>query len=196
MTKKIIKYVFLTMFLGVSVSMLLISGCDRGGPKPGTVPDEAKKAGRSVDSFPAADEDYFHDMDGAIALKDYEVKGRNTWIVWTGGNDRLWDKLTVLSAGALDLLKTVSNHPSLKFSRDNRWEYLGVVNEPGFEKGTGPDPDRFGLWLDKRSAGSPPDPFEVSGGEGWGSRQEYSSRFLLRLGHGNRRSSPFSESGF
>src|SRR2546423_6864208 len=145
------------------------------GPQPGSVPDEARQANRPASSFAAAEEDYFHDMDqqkdGVIALTGDEIKGRNTWIVWTGGNDRLWDKLTVDSFGALDLLKTISSYPNpvsmnpkdkLKFSRDNRWAYLGLVNEPCFEKPTGPDPDRFGLWLDKRivSPDCPPDPFE------------------------------------
>ena len=58
------------------------------------VPDEAKQAGRDAASFPPADEDYFHDMDGGLALTADEVKGRNMWIVWTGGNDRFWDRLT------------------------------------------------------------------------------------------------------
>nr|QEO74812.1 hypothetical protein [uncultured bacterium] len=129
-------------------------------PLPGTVPDEAKLAGRAPNSFPAADEDYFRDMDGGVPLTPEEVKGRNTWVVWTGGNDRFWDKIGVTSFGALDLLKTVSSHPSLKFSRDNRWNYLGLVNEPCFEKPSGPDPARYGLWLDKRTADCPPDPFE------------------------------------
>jgi len=137
----------------------MLSGCQRP-PQPGTVPDEAKLAKRTIESFPAADEDYFHDMDGGVALNAEEVKGRNTWIVWTGGNDRLWGKLTGLSFGALDFLKTISSHPGLKFSRDNRWSYLGLVNEPGFEKANGPDPERFGLWLDKRSANTDSDPFE------------------------------------
>ena len=133
-------------------------------PLPGTVLDEAKQANRPASSFLAADEDYFHDMDqtkdGIVHLGPNEVKGRNTWIVWTGGNDRLWDKLTVSSFGALDFLKTLSSHPSLKFNRSKRWNYLGLVNEPGFEQATGPNPERHGLWLDKRSAGNVPDPFE------------------------------------
>ncbi|HKG20558.1 MAG TPA: hypothetical protein VKC34_01550, partial [Blastocatellia bacterium] len=144
----------------MSVSLILTSGCRKKGPEPGTVPDEARVVNRAPGSFPGADEDYFHAMDGAIQLTPEEVKGRNTWIVWTGGNDRFWDKISASSFGALDFLKTLSSHPSLKFSRDNRWNYLGLVNEPGFEKASGPDPERFGLWLDKRSAGSPPDPFE------------------------------------
>jgi hypothetical protein len=136
-----------------------LAGCT-SSTKPGTVLDEARRAGRPVSSLAAADEDYFHAMDGALPLTPDEIKGRNTWIVWTGGDDRLWDILSAKSVGALDFLKTLSSHPSLKFSRDNRWSYLGLVNEPCFEKATGPDPERFGLWLDKRSKDCPPDPFE------------------------------------
>ena len=33
-------------------------------------------------------------------------------------------------------------------SRDVRWRYYGLVNEPCFEKAKGPD--EYGLWLDKR----------------------------------------------
>ena len=33
------------------------------------------------------------------------------------------------------------------------------MNEPCFDKPTGPDPDHFGLWLDKRRADCAPDPF-------------------------------------
>jgi hypothetical protein len=148
--------------LGAAAWLLIaiVSGCSQNQPKPGTVLDEARAAGRTPESLPAADEDYFHDMDGALPLSADEVKGRNTWIVWTGGDDHLWDKIATLSVGSLDFLKTLSSHPSLKFSRDNRWNYLGLVNEPCFEKATGPDPERFGLWLDKRSANCPPDPFE------------------------------------
>ncbi len=63
-----------------------------------------------------------------------EIKGRNMWLVWTGGNDRLWDAMTVKSVGTFDLLKTISSYPGLKASRDNRWNYLGLVNEPCFKK--------------------------------------------------------------
>ena len=60
-------------------------------PEPGTIKDEALMVGRTAESFPAADEDYFHDMDGGVELTANEIKGRNNWIVWTGGNDRFWD---------------------------------------------------------------------------------------------------------
>jgi hypothetical protein len=160
---------------------VFFSSCDKKEPAPGTVLDEARKAGRNADSFPAADEDYFHDMDqnkdGVIPLTANEIKGRNAWIVWTGGNDRFWDLLSARSVGALDFLKTLSSYdperdPKVRpedkeklkkayyANRSNRWYYLGLVNEPCFVKATGPDPQRFGLWLDKRDPNCPSDPFE------------------------------------
>ena len=135
----------------VTLFALLLGACGTDHPGPGGVLDEAAGAKRTVQSLPAADEDYFRDMDDAIALTPEEVRGRNMWIVWTGGNDRFWDTITVNSVGTFDFLKIVSSHPSLKIlSRDNRWHYLGLVNEPCFEKPSGPDPQRYGLWLDKR----------------------------------------------
>jgi hypothetical protein len=140
------------------VFSLLLCAADRALAASGPL-DEAKLAGRGADSMPAADEDYFERMDNGIDRSADEVKGRNMWLVWTGGNDRFWDDMTVATFGTFDLLKTISSHPSLKNSRDNRWRYLGVVNEPCFEKATGPDLERFGLWLDQRRADCPPDPF-------------------------------------
>ena len=121
--------------------------------------DEARRAGRTAATLPHAGEDYFRDMDNGVALTPEEVRGRNMWLVWTGGNDRFWDGLTRNTFGAFDLLKIVSSHPAQQTDRDRRWNWLGVVNQPCFEKPTGPDPDRFGLWLDKRSTSCPPDPF-------------------------------------
>jgi hypothetical protein len=135
--------------------------CGRGSPEPGAVKDEALTVGRTAESLPAADEDYFKGMDGGAARTTNEVKGRNNWIVWTGGNDRFWDHLVSKSFGAVDLLKILSSHPNLKhLSRDTRWQQLGLVNEPCFEKPDTANKDRFGLWLDTRSKDCPPDPFE------------------------------------
>jgi hypothetical protein len=139
--------------------VLVLTACGAHEPKPGTVRDEAMLASRTSSSFPAADEDYFHDMDGGLPLTKEQIQGRNMWLVWTGGDDRLWDVLSVDSLGSLDFLKTVSSHPTLPYSRDTRWNYLGLVNEPCFKKATGPDPNRYGLWLDVRDPSCPPDPF-------------------------------------
>ena len=145
----------------VFLSCLIVfnsSGCgvDSDGDR---VMDEALTVGRDAKSLPAADEDYLHDMDRGEHLTPDEIKGRINWIIWTGGNDRFWDYMANNSFGALDFLKTLSSHPNLGYSRDDRWKELGLVNEPCFEKAAGPDPDHYGLWLDKRESDCPPDPF-------------------------------------
>ncbi|MEO8339602.1 MAG: hypothetical protein ABI604_07755 [Nitrospirota bacterium] len=156
MKVKIIALLCFTFLLSCSSLSSLI----KPAATPGKVVDEARHVNRTASSFPAADEDFFSQMDSGINLGPHEIQGRNTWIIWTGGNDRLWDHISKSSFGTLDFLKTLSSHPNLKFSRDNRWHYLGLVNEPCFEKATGPDPSRYGLWLDKRRSDCPPDPFE------------------------------------
>jgi hypothetical protein len=173
----------------VTALLALVWGCKSGGgglpdpigePKPGTVQDEAMRAGLTAEHFLAATEDYFHDMDANVvnhqphrAFTQQEVEGRNMWLVWTGGNDRLWDRLTVDSLGTFDLLKTISSHPQQPFTdphthqqkylygygRHNRFAYLGLVNEPCFSEATGPDPSHWGLWIDQRDPQCPPDPF-------------------------------------
>jgi hypothetical protein len=155
-------------------------------PRPGHVLDEAARMNRSAESFPAADEDYFAEMDYGVTknpelvrtrLDPYvphisaeeprlrAVKGRNNWIVWTGGNDLFWNKLTQTTVGTIDLLKTISNGVTIgygketfTYGRENRWKWLGVVNEPCYRATMG-RADRWGLRLDER-VGCGPDPFE------------------------------------
>jgi len=147
---------------GAAACVLLacvVAGCGKHAPKPGTVLDEAKRAGLTVAHFTAADDQYFRDMDGGIALDATQTKGRNTWLVWSGGNDKFWDRISIDSLGTLDYLKTLSSHPSMHYGRRNRWEHLGLVNEPCYTEATGPDPNRYNLWLDQRDPACPPDPF-------------------------------------
>jgi hypothetical protein len=167
----------------IALSSLFVTSAACGrSPKPGTVLDEAARAGVTPAMLPPATEDYFHDMDFNLVdgkrptfTRD-EIEGRNMWIVWTGGDDHLWDVLTVSSFGTFDLLKSISSHPAIPYTdphdkpggrrkylygygRHNRFYYLGVVNEPCFVEATGPDPRHFGLWLDQRDPKCPPDPF-------------------------------------
>ena len=141
-----------------TLAALALNGCTESPATP--VDDEALRAGRDAASFVHADEDYFHDMDGGIALTREEIVGRNMWNVWSGGNDRLWNEMTHFTFGAFDLLKSISSHPSQGYTRGNRWNDLGLVNEPCFAPATAPREDRFGLWLDVREPGCEPDPFE------------------------------------
>jgi hypothetical protein len=144
------------LLLAALVAFLALPG---GGPRPGKVLDEAMRAHRTASSFSPADEDYFKDMDGGVGLTADEIKGRDMWLVWSGGNDRFWDVAVKKSFGTFDLLKTISSAPGLPYSRDTRWHYFGVINEPCFDKPSVPDPNRFGLWLDQRRGECPPDPF-------------------------------------
>jgi hypothetical protein len=182
MRKLVIVLVILVLIIGgIKLVDAILA---KRGPEPGTVQDEAMRAGRDAASFRAADEDYFAEMDYGVtknaeavraSLEPYvpgitaadavtrAVKGRNNWIVWTAGNDRFWDQLSYkFSYGTIDLLKTISSHKSSKHGRHDRWHYLGVVNEPCFRKPSAGRADRFGLWLDERISGPGcgPDPFE------------------------------------
>ena len=189
MSRQALRRVFITLVLLLAVGVIGVFGWLRFTvPTPGHVLDEALFADRDASTFPAAAEDYFRDMDWAgsdagpvpVRLTTEEAKGSNTWIVWTAGNDRMWDQLSVASFGALDLLKTLSSYDRalgdgkvdigwgaarqvtradgstatesvLYNSRDNRWKYLGLVNEPCFEKSTGTDMKyRWGLRIDRR----------------------------------------------
>jgi len=164
------------IFLALSVILgaLIVTGCNKSPAQ-----DEAKQAGKTTADFPEAAEDYFRDMDGGMPLTDKEIKGRNTWLVWTGGDEAFWDYLANHSFGTFDLLKTLSSYPCSDeqreyvrqlgaksagsdstpyysyYNRDSRFQYLGMMNEPGFRKAT--KPDQYGLCLDERVAS--PEPF-------------------------------------
>lgn len=123
------------------LAILMLAGCDKA-PEPGTVLDEALAHGRDYKSFPAADEDYFADMDGgfkrasdpSVVLNRNEAIGRNNWIVWTGGNDRFWDYMSNNTFGAFDLLKVLSSNPRVGFcvgpdGRDNATSDYAALSE-------------------------------------------------------------------
>jgi len=149
----------------------------------GSVEDEAKRAGMTVADFPGADEPFYAEMDKGLLLPpdgEYPseilevagdldlppedvrlaaIRGQNMWTVWTGGNDKFWDTAARVAFGSFDLLKILSSHPDQGYSHDSRFRYLGLMNEPCFEKATGPNPERFGLWLDRRAEDCADDPF-------------------------------------
>ena len=161
------------------------------GARPGHVLDEARLANRTPPVVPGGRRRLLprHGPETAIAL----TRGRGQGPQHVDRLDRRQRPLLGRDLERQQLrharfLKTLSSHPKLKASRDNRWDYLGLVNEPCFEKATGPDPERFGLWLDKRDADCPPDPFEneekYPGVGHRRARQEHAGRLLLRLATG------------
>ena len=113
-----------------------VLSCGPREPRPGTVKDEAMRAGVAPEKLVLATPDYFRDMDfnnPLPKLSQSEIEGRNMWMVWTGGNDRLWDRLTVDSLGTFDLLKSISSHPP---TSDYKAAYgLGKDLEKAFDTG-------------------------------------------------------------
>lgn len=128
-------------------------GCSVGGPAP---QDEAKAAGKTAGNYPTATYDYFRDMDMTFAdgkgkplnLDVDQIRGRNTWIMWCGGNEAFWDWLGNHSYGFLDLLKLVASPDAETgaLKRANRFRDGGLINEPGFNAAA--EKDEFGLYLE------------------------------------------------
>lgn len=173
------------VLIALTLAVGVLSGC--GGPAE----DEAKQAGKTTADFPQSDADYFAAMDGGGQFTVDEIKGRNTWMVWTGGNEAFWDYLADDSLGTFDLLKSISSFPCSDeqrayldglskekdsaipeydyatlyrsgasdkttgkykdyyayYDRNTRFKYLGLMNEPGFQRPTKPDSN--GLCLDE-----------------------------------------------
>jgi hypothetical protein len=127
-------------------ALLAFTSCGKKEPI-----DEAKAAGKTTADFPQITADIFKPMDGGIDLSPEEIMGRNTWNLWSGGNQHFWNHAAQDSYGLMDLLKMLDNR---KFPRGERFKTLGLVNEPGFRAAT--KPDEFGLWLDEQVEAEPP----------------------------------------
>jgi len=69
------------------------------------------------------------------------VFGRNTWMLWCGGNEGFWDWLAQKGYGVLDFLKAIDSR-----RRSSRLHDLGVINQPGLKESDIPGP--WGLYID------------------------------------------------
>src|SRR4051812_10570566 len=86
--------------------------------------DEAKAAGQSTADYAEATVDAFPDMDGLkpgaegaltpVKLDADEIKGRNTWMLWCGGNEAFWNWMAERSYGLTDLIKTLDSRTRKK----------------------------------------------------------------------------------
>jgi hypothetical protein len=104
--------------------------------------------GRTPADFPELAVDVFQPMDGGIALTPDEVKGRNTWDLWCGGDEQFWERMSRESYGLIDLLKTIDSR-----NRGVRFKEYGLINEPGYKQAS--QPDRYGLWIDEADQPEP-----------------------------------------
>jgi hypothetical protein len=129
--------------ISVSLALLILSACR--GPKTSVVDDAG---GRTPEDFPELAADVFKPLDGGVELTTDEIKGRNTWNLWSGGNEQFWDRMARESFGLMDLLKTIDSR-----QRAKRFEEFGLINQPGYRQAT--KPDEFGLWIDEAVEGEP-----------------------------------------
>jgi hypothetical protein len=136
------RHLTLTSLL-LTATATLFAGCSQKDAV-----DEATAAGKTVADFPETRVDLFKGMDRGIALTPEEIAGRNTWMLWTGGNEAFWDYLSRNAYGLVEFLKTIDSR-----GRPQRFAKMGLINEPGYRQAT--EPDEFGLYLDQPVSKAP-----------------------------------------
>lgn len=128
---------------------------------------------RTEECFPAEPRDLFWEMDqvadangtlrplnfdedGNGVVDDTErkaIRGRNTWLMWGGGNEAFWGWLQEEGYGIADLLILLdsrgrdpkSGPPGTPYA-EGRFARTGLINQPGFA----PSSEKFlGLYLDR-----------------------------------------------
>ena len=125
-------------------------------------PVDAGSTNHTINDFPPEPKDVFHLMDqvadsnedlhpidfgvanGVIdpsSKGQKAIYGRNTWLLWCGGNEDFWDWLSQDAYGVLDFLKMIDSR-----KRESRFRDLGLINQPGMKASTKPGP--YGLYLD------------------------------------------------
>ena len=124
--------------IAVAIALFLI----RRSHRDDIVPDDAKLAGKTTADFPQTDTRQFDAMDDGIALDRDQTRGRNTWLLWTAGDQVFWDHMAQRGFGIVDLLKTLDSR-----YRTTRFTEMGLINEPGYVQAA--QPDQYGLWLDE-----------------------------------------------
>lgn len=131
-----------------------MSGLTRVGKTP--------VARRTLECFPAEPRDLFWKMDqvadgkGRLQPLDFDedgdgrisdeernaIRGRNTWLLWGGGNETFWGWLQEQGYGLTDFLILMDSR-----RRDSRFKTAGLINQPGF-KANHTEP-LLGLYLDQ-----------------------------------------------
>ena len=102
--RKAVVWLGVLLLVGIAVVMLFLRPS-----LDNAVPDDAKAAGKTVADFPQTASHAFDAMDGGLPFSDDERKGRNTWILWTAGDQVFWDRMAQHGLGTADLLKTIDS---------------------------------------------------------------------------------------
>jgi hypothetical protein len=128
------------------VLLLMAMMFDASCRKEISIVDDA--GGRHPEDLPEISDDVFAQMDAPLKFDTADpedakaIKGRNTWNLWTAGNEQFWDRMARESYGLIDLLKTIDSR-----KRSTRFKEMGLINQPGMRQAT--KPDEFGLWIDE-----------------------------------------------
>jgi hypothetical protein len=81
------------------------------------------------------------DGDGKISDKERDaIRGRNTWLLWGGGNETFWDWLQQKGYGLTDFIILMDSR-----RRGTRFKDAGLINQPGFVRR---DEPILGLYID------------------------------------------------
>jgi len=122
----------------ILIALSLVNAGCRG--KANSLADPA--GGRNPEDLPEIAFDVFKPMDGGIDLAPDEIKGRNTWNLWCGGNEQFWDRMSREAYGLTDMLRMIDSR-----NRGARFKELGLINQPGYRQAS--KPDQYGVWIDE-----------------------------------------------
>ena len=84
-------------------------------------------------------------MSGVTDNERDAIRGRNTWLLWGGGNEACWNCLRQEGYGLTDFLILMDSR-----ERANRFKTAGLINQPGFESSNVP---LLGLYFDQPKRG-------------------------------------------
>lgn len=87
--------------------------------------------------------DFDEDGDGKVSDEERNaIRGRNTWLLWGGGNEAFWGWLQERGYGLTDFLILMDSR-----RRGSRFKTAGLINQPGF-RANHTEP-LLGLYLDQ-----------------------------------------------
>lgn len=122
-------------------------------------------AKRTPECFPAETRNLFWEMDavasgpnGALEPLNFDkngdgfisaterqaIQGRNTWVLWGGGNEAFWGWLQEQGYGLVDFLILLDSR-----RREHRFETDGIINQPGMALNADPHKRVLGLYFDQ-----------------------------------------------
>ena len=80
------------------------------------------------------------DESADAGLSPLDIKGRNAWMLWTGGNELFWDWLSRHGYDSLDFLKLVDSDGAPTAVRES-WTHQRTGHASSDKRG-----DKGGLW--------------------------------------------------